>query len=763
MTLGAKRTIVAFLLIMLCGFAVGATDTGRLELRVLSGGADAGAQYMAMATNMASGYTAMLALSPTGVLAADLPAGSYMVVVMPGSGGMTGSPMGQMTAAMPTMLNVVIVAGKTVSQSVNVGGGALSEEDLEGDPENLFNAFDFGDDEGVTEADAGAGADVAQLDLDAAPSTDELISLAQRYHDLYWGELTADERWLVESLTQRIEARPGWPIQTADVEEVTTTAAAIAAPGASRAVSVVLAARAVMAMPDLGLALNNFGAILRLLEEMADSVTVLVAAREADPQSPMVLTNLANSVRDLGDSSLAEELYLEALAASSDFGPALSALGEIYMARRDYEKAIEMMMRGAKTGFCAAVSDTLADALDEAYSESDKVPPLPPTWDDSDSLASVIPVVPLAPPRGQAPLYVPQFGNWDSIETVAGSVPELSRVVSKVIEDYVVAVQQHDELVRGLAAAGPRDFDSPDRFALSFDKQQLHLKLIRDHFWKTAVQAVDRAAEQLNLDADVQRYASMVQRYAQRAQAATSEAQGRKIAAEFCAEAAAFARQQFSKNKPIWAAMNAVLVPAIEDYWGFSQRVLDSIYDPTIYRLEELERRITVYSMIKMAADTTDMLASLPISHHECGNCGGTGVAPALLEDADVPKDPDDKCPFKGGAKFAVNFGPVDYKVACTTVEIGFSGGIAGSLTWDFKQKRVTSIFAGVGAKVGAGPVKLGAKFGAQVTFDADGSVSDISGSASGSAGIGPAKAQASTNGGLVVGAPPIQVRIGRP
>ena len=60
----------------------------------------------------------------------------------------------------------------------------------------------------------------------------------------------------------------------------------------------------------------------------------------------------------------------------------------------------------------------------------------------------------------------------------------------------------------------------------------------------------------------------------------------------------------------------------------------------------------------------------------------------------------------------------------------------------------------GVGAQGGAGPVKLGGKFGAQVTFDADGSVSDISGTASGSTGLGPVSTGASTNGGLVVARP---------
>jgi hypothetical protein len=331
--------------------------------------------------------------------------------------------------------------------------------------------------------------------------------------------------------------------------------------------------------------------------------------------------------------------------------------------------------------------------------------------------------------------------------------------MARVTGDYGAVVQQYDRAVRELAAASARDPDRPEVFPVRYDKQSLHLRLIKEHFWRTAGQAVNTASRQADVDAGTQAYEAMVERYAQRMAAATSEAEARRIAAEFCAEAAAFARQQFSKNKPIWAAMTTALVQAIEDYWAFSQPVLDSIFDPTVYRLEELVRRQTTYMMIMMTCDVTYVLASLPISHSDCGNCGGTGIAPAGLEEPSVPTD-DDKCPFKGGSKFSVALGPVDFKVGCTTVELEFAAGAAGSLTWDFKNKRVTELFVGVGAQAGAGPVTLGGKFGAQFTFDSDGSVSDISGAASGSGEIGPASFEASTNAGLVVGAPLIEIPI---
>ncbi|HBK59263.1 MAG TPA: hypothetical protein DDZ84_00520, partial [Firmicutes bacterium] len=89
---------------------------------------------------------------------------------------------------------------------------------------------------------------------------------------------------------------------------------------------------------------NNFGAMLRLIGKLRDSITVLLAARELEPRSPMILTNLANSVYELGDSYAAETMYNEALMATGDFGPALTGLGNIYMDRKDYGRALEVML-----------------------------------------------------------------------------------------------------------------------------------------------------------------------------------------------------------------------------------------------------------------------------------------------------------------------------------------------------------------------------------------------------------------------------------
>ena len=87
------QATLALLLSVLCALAfggsalasaaAGAEPTGRLELTLLSGAEDVSAGCMVMATNMSTGHAAMLTMSSSGTLAAELPAGMYMVIVMP--------------------------------------------------------------------------------------------------------------------------------------------------------------------------------------------------------------------------------------------------------------------------------------------------------------------------------------------------------------------------------------------------------------------------------------------------------------------------------------------------------------------------------------------------------------------------------------------------------------------------------------------------------------------------------------------------------
>ncbi|HBK59261.1 MAG TPA: hypothetical protein DDZ84_00510, partial [Firmicutes bacterium] len=196
MSLGRGRVALSLMLLGLCwlvvgtpavaemtgGAAVPAPGTGRLELTVLRDGADVTSDYMAVATSTSGAMPVVLTPSPMGALVADLPAGQYMIVVMSADaaknpGAMTGQ-MGQMQSVMPTMLNVVITAGRRVSKVADVSGGGTF-----GDPDSFGDFADLGDLEDGTGEEGGSAGPV---DLDYIPTVGELVELAQVYHDSFW-------------------------------------------------------------------------------------------------------------------------------------------------------------------------------------------------------------------------------------------------------------------------------------------------------------------------------------------------------------------------------------------------------------------------------------------------------------------------------------------------------------------------------------------------------------------------------------------------
>ncbi len=339
------------------------------------------------------------------------------------------------------------------------------------------------------------------MDLDYIPTADELVELAWRYHDEFWELLSVEEQWTVDRVTERIWSREGLGSASTreNVAEVTTAAAAIAAPGASREIPVILAARAVIAMPELPLAVNNFGAMLRLIGKLRDSITVLLAARELEPRSPMILTNLANSVYELGDSYAAETMYNEALVATGDFGPALTGLGNIYMDRKDYKRALEVMLRGAQVGFCGAVKSACSEAIAGEHGSPGSIPPLPPPWQGG------IKTAPSAPGGGagaQSTFTVPQIADWSSIATVAGYMSAgFRKVEAEIRREISAGTAQLKQLAAEIQRASVQRRSAGSALCtISFENQVFHLRLIEEHFKAIAGRAMARALDEMRQD-----------------------------------------------------------------------------------------------------------------------------------------------------------------------------------------------------------------------------------------------------------------------
>ena len=155
------------------------------------------------------------------------------------------------------------------------------------------------------------------------------------------------------------------------VQEFTGASIMLGASAMEKELSLIFGAAAVLAEPDDALIVNNFGAVLLLAESLSDAVQVLNFGRSISPESPFILTNLANALLDMGDDTQAGELLLEALRHEPEFAEAHTALATVYMARGDAQKALDHIVMAAARNFTPA----MRQAAQQARSAGAKSPP----------------------------------------------------------------------------------------------------------------------------------------------------------------------------------------------------------------------------------------------------------------------------------------------------------------------------------------------------------------------------------------------------
>jgi hypothetical protein len=112
----------------------------------------------------------------------------------------------------------------------------------------------------------------------------------------------------------------------------------------------------------------------------------------------------------------------EALHSDSEFGPALSGLGKVYAHRGQWDRVLDLMMKSTQMGYCSSVRDTNEKAYDEVAADSDSPPPKPPPWRGAPSAPGAAGTGSTGGMGGGGGFGVPKLGNWDTIETIAGSL-----------------------------------------------------------------------------------------------------------------------------------------------------------------------------------------------------------------------------------------------------------------------------------------------------------------------------------------------------
>lgn len=106
--------------------------------------------------------------------------------------------------------------------------------------------------------------------------------------------------------------------------------------------------RAVELDPKRWRAHNALGVMADAAGDYATAIGHYNAALAANPNSPMLLNNLGYSNYLAGNLDQAGDYYMKALALSPDYPPAKANVALLYARRRDYEKALELMLKIAE-------------------------------------------------------------------------------------------------------------------------------------------------------------------------------------------------------------------------------------------------------------------------------------------------------------------------------------------------------------------------------------------------------------------------------
>jgi len=107
--------------------------------------------------------------------------------------------------------------------------------------------------------------------------------------------------------------------------------------------------------------INNYASLLMSQQQYKEALTWLELAAEAEPNNPVILTNLGECCYELGNLSMAMVYTDMAIAAESEFGLAHLIQCCVYMKQGNLNEAINSLFRSAKTCWTELTTDLMTD------------------------------------------------------------------------------------------------------------------------------------------------------------------------------------------------------------------------------------------------------------------------------------------------------------------------------------------------------------------------------------------------------------------
>ncbi|MCL6099196.1 MAG: hypothetical protein M1391_11525 [Bacteroidetes bacterium] len=194
-----------------------------------------------------------------------------------------------------------------------------------------------------------------KVDTTKTISEKELVKIADKFFQAFYKQAFGPEKIYVDDQLRRLKNNIDNPLKVA--KELSSTAVYFTSTGDAKASSLIFSSAAVKEAPNDTLIVNNFGAILRMLDSTYASLKVLLYAKSLCPDAPVILTNLGNSLFELYDDKSAEYFYNRALKINSNFAYARQGLFSVYLKRKNLGKAMDELFKSVEVSYSQSLDE----------------------------------------------------------------------------------------------------------------------------------------------------------------------------------------------------------------------------------------------------------------------------------------------------------------------------------------------------------------------------------------------------------------------
>jgi hypothetical protein len=567
-----------------------------------------------------------------------------------------------------------------------------------------------------------------------------LVQIANRIFQQYYNSSSSNEKLYLDRQFSLFEDKNNNPLTLA--HGMSSSAVFMSGLGRSINIPVAMSAKVTSMFPRDTLIVNNFGAMLRLMDSIQTSLPVLLYAKSLYPKAPVILTNLSNTLFELYDDRSAEDLYKRALEINPDFSLARQGLVAVYLKQKNVGKALEELFKCAKGMY----SESMTDVHDNLKYQDTYSPPKSPINEDAVNSAGGANQSNANTPADE--LRLPGFPDWGNIgelvydKSIAKNQKKLdelnptSKIVNKANSLRTMSYDQKVEMGQKLLQPGK----------ILNKKSVFEIEIMEEYFKDRLADADRKYAKADSLESEktgklIEKISSEMESRAKSMGADIDAWQQYLI--ECCKSITALNSKYFNAWKGNARTRHQTYNNLLSTYWAFCEKYLNQAYDLNDFEELNDKRKLfvsTYYGIIYndyYFRQMTFGLSNIGAMANEIGECPKSPPPPPPIEkpgeEIDFPEKNVPPCPFQQ-KKLSLGVGMCSAGIDCESVELECGEGLIGGAKWNYKNKELTAI-VGIGAKAdfgaGSASVSLEAKSTVGVTFNSKNQIIDIGGSAS--------------------------------